>query len=199
MFLFRLTALVGLLLFVLSCSSNPTSSNASGKAIDINAIGGLLKGRWIHIDVSYDSFLGRDRTEAWVLVIADAEGQPDIFNYSLYLVYDTFDLLLVTPADLGMEDQVIEDNLVWEQEESGFIRPIEDNGKGHIEFDRWYLVEDSPMGFRIETGNHIVVWNNALKFRRWWGGPGRYLESKMLFNCNGDPDYFLCSFQSWPP
>ena len=195
--MFRLTALVGLLLFVLSCSSNPTSSNASGKAIDINAIGGLLKGRWINIDVSYDDYWLRDKTEVWVLVIADAEGKPDIFAYSLYLVYDTLDNRRLTPSEIGIEDQVIEGNIVWEKDESGFIRPIEDNGKGHILFDRYWPVEHSTMGFRIETGNRIVVWNNALKTLSWWGNA--LLRSKLWFNCNANPDYFLCSSQSWPP
>lgn len=192
------SVLASALLILTSCSSDKiVGSEPLGKAVDVDALGGLLKGRWININVQWTSGIGSQQvTDYWILEIDDAPGEPDLLKYNLIRVFDTELFYHITAEDLGLGSGVIEDNLVWEQIETGTIRPVDDNGKGHILFDRRYNIPTNyvAMGFRIDTGNRIVVWDKTLKIQ-WWDGFGYDLDNRLCAHCDAAPDHILCTLE----
>ena len=204
------------LLIVIGCDKapTPTAFYSSQKPVDIEALGGLLKGQWFSFLASRAGdhlFL-----EIWILEVNTRSGHPDQFEYRIIRVFEKeIDLesgRKLQIAYLRNDEDVLErgniniegDELTWETIEQGWLRPIQDNGYGHIVFDKRYNdvpVEISIMRFRIYTDQSVVVWDDELVFKQW-DVLGDVLDRRKYdlndqeyIRCTPQQDFFLCGYE----
>lgn len=210
--------LVSCLIVVVGCDKAPTpvSPDVSHKPVDIQALGGLLKGQWFCFLVRTVS--DTQLFEIWVLEVNTRSGYADQFDYRIVRVFEE-NVELDTGRRLSIphmrRDETIiergniseeEDGLSWETIEEGRLRPTEENDYGHIVFDKRHQVppEVSVMGFEIYTHQYVVVWEDELQLKQWdsvlWTGASRNeydLDGIGFLRCAtaAGPSFFLCGYE----
>ena len=191
----------------------PTAPYSSQKPVDIAALGGLLKGQWFSF---FEVGVGDHRiVEISLLEVDTRSGHPDQFDYRIIRVFDEeIDLesgRMLAIAYIRNDEKTLErgnilfgdEMLAWETIEEGWLRPIQDNGHGHIVFDKRSNVsaDISIIGFRIYTDQSVVVWDDELVFRQWDVPKDvRYPQGPFygndLFNVLNDRQYIRCAPQT---
>ena len=166
------------------------SSLELGKAIDLEAVGGLLKGRWFHINIDWFSGTAED---IWVLEVRSLAGKSSEFEYDLIRLYDRrySRSKKIRGEELG--GGKFSEYIDWEYIERGKIRPYTSYEAGHIWFDRIYTDPAHIMQTGFVSSNRVVVWDTVLKMIRWEEGDFP-LTGRIFTGCIDQPDVDVCQF-----
>ena len=163
---------------------------SSGKAIDLDAVGGLLKGRWFNVHELRDSDIV---SSIWILEVREMPGESSIFEYDLARIYDARQEYSLKDYGEEIGGGAFNETLTWEFAERGRIRPYSTNESGHILFDRMFNDLSKVIEVEMFSSNRIIVWDSVLKVSRW--DSFEYsLNSQIFLKCEEYPDTDVCLF-----
>ena len=172
-----------------SIGSEPVLES-SGKVIDLDAIGGLLKGRWLNIYELRDSDLV---SSIWILEVRDFPGEPNVFEYDLARIYDARQDYSLKEYGEEIGGGAFNETLTWEFAERGKIRPYSVNDSGHIIFDRIFNDLSKVIEVEMFSSNQVVIWDSVLKIHRWQSFEFS-LGNQIFLNCEDYPESDICLF-----